>query len=145
VRYEVVVPYGVSVYGNVDSGDISLEHVGDSRVTASSGDISVRTDRAETLAAEADSGDITFRTSGVRDLTATADSGDIRLWLRDLHQVVAHSDSGDVEAIVPRGDYRIHVETDSGERDIGVGRDPASQRSMELTTDSGDVRVQPSR
>lgn len=131
VDYDVVVPRGTAVSGAVDSGNVALEGVADVRVEADSGDITLRLDQVEQVFAHADSGDIDL-TVEEGAYPSAAGGGPIE----------AATDSGDITVAVPAGAYRLAVETDSGDRDIGVPQDPAATRVLRLSTDSGDVSVQ---
>ncbi|NIJ14978.1 hypothetical protein FHU38_005386 [Saccharomonospora amisosensis] len=95
--------------------------------------------RGTPVSGAVDSGDLELDSVGA--VRVTADSGDIRLRLDRVAGVSAHADSGDIEVTVPSGSYRIVGDTDSGDREIGVATDPASERVLDLSTDSGDVTV----
>jgi hypothetical protein len=159
VDYDVVVPRGVTVTGHADSGDIDLIGVASADVSVNSGGLTVR-DVAGSVKAQADSGDIALAGIG-QDVTAKAgsgritgetlrgkvdaqaDSGSVTLRLGIAQDVRARSDSGDVDVTVPNGSYRVQGTTDSGDRMIGVPVDAFAARTLQLDTDSGDVRVRP--
>lgn len=142
VDYEVVVPLGTTVRGEVDSGNLELDGVAEVDVEVDSGNITVR-NVAGPVKAEADSGDI--RGQDLRGgVEANADSGDVVLRLAVPGSVTASADSGNVELIVPPASYRVTGDTDSGDRTITVPQDPASEFVLDLDSDSGDVTVRPS-
>lgn len=137
VAYEVVVPLGTTVHGEVDSANLTLHGVSDVDVRADSGDIILR-DIDGTVRAEADSGDV--HGEGLRgEVEASADSGNVQLQLDVPADVTAEADSGDIELTVPAADYRVDGETDSGSRDIDVRQDPDAPYTLRLDSDSGDV------
>ncbi|WP_336207185.1 hypothetical protein [Nonomuraea sp. LPB2021202275-12-8] len=42
---------------------------------------------------------------------------------------------------VPRGAYHIVARTESGTKDITAASDPSAERSIELSSESGDMEV----
>ncbi|MBK1784726.1 DUF4097 family beta strand repeat-containing protein [Prauserella cavernicola] len=138
VDYEVVVPTGTTVGGTVDSGDVTLEDVGDVQVDAKSGDLVLT--RVGDVRVTANSGDITGDgLSGTVD--AQVDSGDIVLTMDDARDARLSADSGDIELTVPSGSYNVTGTTDSGDREVGVVQDPSADTALDVSTDSGDVVV----
>lgn len=139
VDYEVVVPLGTKVHGEVDSGDITLDGVAEVDVHADSGNVTVR-DVEGPVRAEADSGDVRGQNLG-GPVEAQADSGDVVLQLDTPADVTATADSGDVTVTVPEGTYRVEGDTDAGSRNIEVPADPDAEHLLSLDSDSGDVTV----
>lgn len=139
VNYEVVVPKGTEVRGEVDSAVITLDGVAEADVHADSGDIVLR-DIDGPVRAEVDSGEV----RGVRlggPVDAHADSGDVHLDLSSQADVKASADSGDVVVEVPPGEYDVQAEADSGDEDVTVRTDPDSEYVLEVSSDSGEVGV----
>ena len=53
-----------------------------------------------------------------------------------------HAGSGDVQLAVPAGNYRLNVDTGSGDRSLnGIASDTEATGSIAIDTGSGDVRV----
>ncbi|WP_157599659.1 DUF4097 family beta strand repeat-containing protein [Saccharomonospora xinjiangensis] len=140
VEYEVRVPFGVTVEGEVSSGDILVEGTGNVSVRASSGDVELRLRDAERVSVRVESGNIDAELREVAEIEAMASSGNVDLDLAGVDRVRANAESGDVTATVPTGDYRVRATTDSGESDVS-GDDPTAERVLDLTTSSGDVTV----
>ncbi|GAB3572927.1 DUF4097 family beta strand repeat-containing protein [Amycolatopsis endophytica] len=121
VDYEVVVPRGTTVNGEVRSGDLTVDGAASVDLRASSGDIEVR--------------DITG------PVTTNTKSGDIEIHLATPQDVRAEAASGNVTIQVPPASYRIAGETNSGDRTIDIAQDPAGRNVLDVTTRSGDVSV----
>ncbi|MEV6911781.1 DUF4097 family beta strand repeat-containing protein [Amycolatopsis sp. NPDC051071] len=157
VDYDVVVPAGVPVTGRVDSGAVEIAGMSTVDVTVDSGRVDVR-DVPGTVKVKADSGRVELVNIG-QDVTVDAgsgaikgerlggnvnvhaDSGRIELELLKAANVTAKSDSGSIEVTVPRGDYNVSGSTDSGRRDIEVNQSGSAQYKLDLSTDSGSVKV----
>jgi hypothetical protein len=77
------------------------------------------------------------------DVTVQTDSGDVKVSLGGHPlKIVAKSDSGDVDVAVPSGHYAIDAKSHSGKaKTVGVTNTPKSPKSIEATSDSGDVKV----
>ncbi|PRX47539.1 putative adhesin [Prauserella shujinwangii] len=141
VSYDVTVPRGTAVRGEVSSGDVTLEGVGAVDVDASSGDVRV-VDVSEPVRVDVSSGDV--HGAGLRgDVQVEANSGRIDLRLAEEGTVRAHANSGDIEVAVPDGEYRVEGESNSGDREVQIPQDPAAPNLLELSTNSGDVTVLP--
>jgi len=139
VDYEVVVPAGTEVSGELDSGNLLLAGVASADVKADSGNITLR-DIAGDLTLDIDSGNVEGTGLG-GDLTANVDSGRLDLQFTQPVDVKADVDSGDIELTVPDGEYRVEGDSDSGERDIQVTDSPDADHVLELNVDSGNVTV----
>ncbi|MGW9309153.1 DUF4097 family beta strand repeat-containing protein [Saccharomonospora azurea] len=140
VDYEVTVPRGVTVAGEVSSGDVVVRDASDVDVRATSGDVEVRLTGARRVAVEATSGDVDLHVAEVEEVHATTTSGDMNLDVEQVDTVRAEATSGDIEVTAPRGDYRVTVSTTSGDQDVR-GDDPGAERVLDLTATSGDVTV----
>jgi DUF4097 and DUF4098 domain-containing protein YvlB len=124
VSYQVEVPEHLSVKVTSDSGDLTLKTLSGS------------------LAATSDSGAI--RTIGLtgKQVTTKTDSGDMTLtFTGQPDKVTTVTDSGQTVIHVPQGPYNIVAKTDSGTKDIKAAGDSSAKRSIELSSDSGDLQV----
>lgn len=157
VDYELIVPEGMAINGDVDSGDLLLEGVSSAEVDASSGDVTVRdvsgpvrldvssgdvqlSDIGDPVYIDASSGDVIG--DGLRgQVEVDASSGNIRLVVVVPQSVTADASSGDIELTVPDGPDRVEGETDSGDREIRVDQAGEAAHTLQLHASSGDVTV----
>ncbi|MBB3725963.1 DUF4097 family beta strand repeat-containing protein [Nonomuraea dietziae] len=124
VSYQVEVPEGLRVKVGSDSGGLTLKNL--------SGEVEATTDSGAIEAAGL---------TGRRVVTRT-DSGDMNLAFAGRpDQVTTTTDSGRTVIHVPRGPYNIVAQTDSGTKDIKAASAPSAPRSIELSSDSGDLEV----
>ncbi|AIJ26876.1 DUF4097 family beta strand repeat-containing protein [Amycolatopsis methanolica] len=121
VDYEVVVPRGTTVTGEVRSGSLSVYGTASVDLAASSGDIRV----------EDVTGPVTARTK----------SGSIEVDLATAQNVRAEAQSGDIRIVVPADRYRVTGETRSGDRSIDVVQAPSAPYVLDVSTSSGDASV----
>jgi hypothetical protein len=157
VRYDVIVPAGIPVTGRIDSGAMEIAGVSTVDITVDSGHVEV-SDVAGPVKVKADSGRVELKNIGqdvdvhagsgaikgerlAGNVNAQADSGRIELELVKAADVTARSDSGSIEITVPSGDYDVSGTTGSGRRDIGVNQSGSATHKLDLTTDSGSVKV----
>ncbi|MEV4657952.1 DUF4097 family beta strand repeat-containing protein [Micromonospora sp. NPDC049301] len=157
ISYEVTVPEGVAVQGEVGSGNVELSRVGtvelrlgsgDVRVAGVSGAVGVETrsgniEVSETTAAvrlRASSGDITARRLGGA-VDAEASSGNVNVELDKPASARAHASSGDVTLLVPAGSYRVRANAGSGDENITVADDPAASLVLDGSAGSGNVTI----
>ncbi|EMD25372.1 DUF4097 family beta strand repeat-containing protein [Amycolatopsis azurea] len=157
VAYDVIVPAGIPVSGKVDSGAVEIAGVSTVDITVDSGRVEV-SDVPGTVKVRADSGRVELKNIGQDvdvhassgaikgerlggNVKTQADSGRIDLELVKAANVTAKSDSGSIEVTVPSGDYDVTGTTDSGRRDIDVNQSGSAQYKLDLTTDSGSVKV----
>jgi hypothetical protein len=155
--YELIVPEGMAINGDVDSGDLLLEGVASAEVDASSGDVTVR-DVSGPVRLDVSSGDVQLSgLGGPVDVDASsgdvigdglrgqvkvdASSGYIRLVMVVPQSVTADASSGDIELTVPDVPYRIEGESDSGDREIRVDQGGEAAHTLQLNASSGDVTV----
>jgi hypothetical protein len=157
--YVIHTPAGVAVHGDLHSGDVTLDGVGSTDITLSSGDAKISND-TDSVKVRTDSGDITVtHVKGGATLQASsgdikandigkgadlkASSGDITASLTAAASVTARASSGDIHLTVPVGAY--HVEKKGGSGDLrlrdGVTNDSSSQYVLDLKAGSGDVTV----
>ncbi|MFK0249418.1 DUF4097 family beta strand repeat-containing protein [Amycolatopsis azurea] len=157
VAYDVTVPAGLPVSGKVDSGAVEIAGMSTVDITVDSGRVEV-SDVPGTVKVKADSGRVELKNIGQDvdvhassgsikgerlggNVKTQADSGRIDLELLKAANVTAKSDSGSIEVTVPSGDYTVTGTTDSGSRDIDVNQSGSAQYKLDLTTDSGSVKV----
>jgi len=158
VSYDIEAPTGVTVRGEITSGDVTLDGVGATDLKLTSGDVMIR-NAAGDVRVRGTSGDITVldgkgattieTTSGdVRAMnvagpvTAKVSSGDVNVKLSAAASVAAETTSGDVNVIVPTGSYRIATGFGSDdERVVGIVNDPESKNIIDVRTNSGDATV----
>ncbi len=150
IDYEVTVPAGTKVSGQLDSGSADISGVAEVNVRASSGKVSVR-DVAGAVNVEADSGSVEL--SGIGGAAVVkADSG--RITAENVRgDVTLQASSGSVEArgvggaadvdassgnvvveLTTAADVRVHAE--SGNVDVTV---PQGAYRVKTSTDSGNV------
>lgn len=139
VDYEVIVPVGTEVSGELDSGNLLLAGVASADVQADSGNITLRNIPGE-VKLDIDSGNVEGTGLG-GNLTANVDSGSADLQFAEQVDVTADVDSGDIELTLPDGEYRVEGESDSGERDIQVDQSQNAEHVLELNVDSGNLTV----
>lgn len=157
IDYEVIVPEGTVVAGQVGSGDITVSGVAEAAVRSDSGAIDV-SDIDGDATAEAGSGGVTLSTiTGVTTVradsgeiegtglggptTAESSSGSISVTLSQAQDVHVTASSGDVTATVPAGRYRVLTETSSGDVQSDVANTTDGDHRVELRTSSGDVTL----
>ncbi|MET9338793.1 DUF4097 family beta strand repeat-containing protein [Nonomuraea sp. NPDC003804] len=125
VSYEVEVPRGLRVKVVSDSGKLTLENL--------SGDVEAVTDSGAIEATGLTDGRVVTRT----------DSGDTELAFAGRPaRVTTTADSGHTVIHVPQGPYNIVATTDSGDKDIKVAGVPSAERTIELSSGSGDLAVE---
>ncbi|GAA1243838.1 DUF4097 family beta strand repeat-containing protein [Prauserella halophila] len=155
--YEIVVPRGVAVSGEIGSGDLEISGAesldvevgsGDARVSDVEGDARLDAGSGESeltsiggaVTVDVGSGGIIGR--GLDGpVRAETGSGGIDLALARPASVTASTGSGDISVMVPRGGYRLEGDSGSGSREIGVDTSPDAQHTLSLDTGSGDVTV----
>ncbi|EOD70025.1 DUF4097 family beta strand repeat-containing protein [Amycolatopsis vancoresmycina] len=156
VDFDVVVPPGVPVTGNVDSGGLDIAGVSSVDVHADSGHARVE-DVSGAVTLRLDSGSIDLRNVGAVQLHSdsgsitgdkvrgpvdvTSSSGSVEFTLAQANDVKVNADSGSIELTVPGGPYRVQGDSDSGHREIDVPTDGSAQHLLDLTTESGSVTV----
>lgn len=139
VDYEVVVPLGTAVSGEVDSGSIELDGVAEVNVSTDSGKITL-SDIEGPVTADADSGSISG--DGLTGpIEVNADSGKIDLTLAEPGDITAQADSGSIELTLPDVAYLVSSQVDSGKEEIDVRTDPDSPYALDLDADSGNIEV----
>ncbi|MEU6999847.1 DUF4097 family beta strand repeat-containing protein [Nonomuraea sp. NPDC046570] len=118
------MPKGLRVKVNSDSGNLTLTDLsGELVATSDSGAIEASGLTGKQVVTETDSSDMTLAFAGQPDKVRTA------------------TESGKTVIHVPQGPYNIVAKTDSGNKDITAAGDSSAQRSIELSSDSGDMEV----
>ncbi len=156
VDFEVVVPEGVPVTGNLDSGGLDIAGMSSVDVRLDSGHARVE-DIPGAVKLFVDSGSTDLRNVGAVQLRSesggitgddvqgpvdvTSSSGSVEFTLKQANDVKVHANSGSIELTVPGGPYRVQGGSDSGHRDIGVQNDGSARHVLDLTTESGSVTV----
>jgi len=157
IDYEVTVPEGTTVSGELDSGEVDISGVAQANVRASSGKVTVK-DVSGAVNIEAQSGEVNLEgidgpvvakaESGSIDArgiggstTVESSSGNVVVELTQVADVHVNAQSGNVDVTVPDGDYKVATSADSGNVDSDFDDDPGAEHSIDLHTDSGNVRV----
>ncbi len=157
IDYEVVVPEGTTVNGQLDSGSADLGGIGEVNLQASSGDITLRdvggaanvTVDSGTISADgvdgpatlsASSGDVTARNvAGATQVNS--DSGTVTVSLTKPESVRVQASSGDIDVTVPQGSYAVTTETDSGDVTNDLGQTTSGTYQIDLQADSGNITI----
>lgn len=143
IDYDVAVPDGFDLDLDSSSGSVTVRDVafGRLRQQVSSGDVELS---GVTGAIEVRSSSGTVRADRLTsdDVYVEASSGDVGLdFATSPRSVVADVSSGDVRIALPAGKYAVTADTSSGNRRVDVPVDTTSDRTVTVTTSSGDVDV----
>ena len=150
IDYDVTVPEGTTVTGQLDSGAANISGVAEATVRSSSGQVTVE-DVAGAVKVEADSGEVTLADIG-GSVVAKADSGSIQAD-NVRGDVTLEASSGEVQArgiggatkvdaqsgsvlVALTTAQNVRVDAQSGDVDVTV---PAGSYAVSTSTDSGDV------
>lgn len=126
VDFDIEIPSGVAeVVGRSRSGDLDLhDFVGDLDWRGESGDLEAERLFCTSARVSTDTGDVTL------DFTAPPE------W------VSIETRSGDVDVVLPGGGWAIRATSRTGDVRVDPGMlGDSAHRRVEITTDSGDVRV----
>lgn len=127
---------------NLDSssGSVEVRDVGDAVVVrAESGRVRVDDVRAA-VTVHSESGSVEAHgIGGATDLSA--ESGSVTVGLASPQNVRVQADSGNVTVTVPRADYRVRTQAESGKVNNAIGDQPAGQHQLDLHTTSGHINV----
>ncbi|GHJ48845.1 hypothetical protein Cs7R123_61870 [Catellatospora sp. TT07R-123] len=145
VSYTVRAPAAVSVTGKTGAGDLAITDVtGDIDLDTEAGDSTIR-GTAGKLRINTTAGDIDASDLKSADAQLKTESGNVTARFAAVPtKVVATSTSGNIEVAVPKADsgsFQIKAETKAGDRKVDVTQDAASGRSIDATTESGNVSV----
>lgn len=139
-RYTVDVPASIPVSGEVSSGAVNLAMVGSVKVTTSSGRIEMNGVDG-TVEVETSNGRITGENIEGGPVQARTSNGDITLSPTSPMTVQAQTSNGAITLTVPPADYQVTVESNNGDKNIGVPSNPAGPYKLVLTTSNGDIVV----
>ena len=142
IDYAISVPpsftVAVETSGEIDArgltGLVTLETGADVRLAELSGPIDIRGTSGEVIGTELRSEQVSVETPG-----------DVRLQLvAPPRTLLADTRHGEVTLAVPSSvGYRVNADSESGEESIEVPTDPASERTIRVTSNSGDIRITP--
>ncbi|PSL02127.1 putative adhesin [Haloactinopolyspora alba] len=146
VEYAAQVPRDAGADVGSTTGSIEVGQLGGQLgLSATTGSITVE-DVSGPLTARATTGDITG--SGLRSdrVDAEVSTGDVTLrFAEPPERLTAAARTGDVTIEVPRsgGPYRVDARTNTGEQQVDVAQDPdaAPERTIDVTTSTGDIHV----
>ena len=142
VGYTIEVPSGLDVRVRGD-GRLTVTDI-DGAVDAQTDNGAVEVERLGSDAVlRSDNGRVTAVGLASPRVDASSDNGRVELSFDEAPQAVtARSDNGDVEVVVPPGDpYRVVTASDTGTANASVDQVRASDRTIDATTDNGDVSV----
>jgi hypothetical protein len=129
--YTLLVPRDVQLVLSSGSGDVT--------VSGATADVDLTSHHGDVVGSR-------LRSAHVR---ASSDHGDVDLGFAAAPtQVVASSTHGNVTVVVPRTDdaYRVDVSSDHGSTRAAVRTDPTARRTIQLSSQHGDVTARyPSR
>ncbi|HEX3781127.1 MAG TPA: DUF4097 family beta strand repeat-containing protein [Pseudonocardiaceae bacterium] len=123
------------------SGGIKVSQAGrDLDARSNSGDLDIN-GVAGSLTSQSSSGDIVA--SGLRGSRSAAhsSSGDVTVEADVAQDVDAESSSGGITITVPEAAYRVVVDTNSGDKQIGVADNPSGRYTITAKSSSGDLRI----
>lgn len=142
IDYGVRVPSDVAVEIETTSGDIEVTGTtGAVKVTSTSGGVDLA-DLTGPVTARLTSGDLTTDNLSSTTLDTEVTSGDVRLHFDVVpRSVAARVTSGDVTVLVPAGDYRVDVDTVSGDERVTVPDSTIAPNTITVTSTSGDVEI----
>ena len=125
VDHELVVPYGVDVWGGTGSGDVIVNDTGGF------------------LDVETGSGDVLGSGLGAEGGLVETGSGDVALDFVDKPDLVdIDTGSGDVRLDLPSGKYAVDIDTGSGDVLVdGIEQNGGASKEIRIDTGSGDVVI----
>jgi hypothetical protein len=144
VSYTVEVPAAVALRVDTDNGHVAISGVdGPLDVSSDNGRMDLSGPRGD-LDLSSDNGRIEAIGATGANVHAKADNGRIHLVFAAAPTTVeARSDNGSIEIVVPDdgSSYAVDVDTDGGDRQIGVRADPTSPRTISAHSDNGSVTI----
>jgi hypothetical protein len=144
VDYRIEVPAGIDLDINADDGRVEVVDVrGALTIDDDNGSIDIRGAEGP-LRATTDNGSI--HATGVRSETVSADSdnGSVEIvMVTSPRELAASTDNGSVDVELPDTPdaYAVDASTDNGSVRNDVRTDPASSRTITLSSDTGNVTV----
>lgn len=124
VDYRVEIPHGLGVKADAGAGTVTLH--------ALSG----------TVEARSGAGDVEADNLSAERITASSGTGGVRLTFSGPPESVeVRTATGDGVVRLPQGSYHVVTGTVTGREQIGVVDDPASPRSVRVTSATGDIDI----
>jgi hypothetical protein len=143
-HYTVTVPLGVPITVRGDDGSISVDNLHQPLdLRSDNGSIRVR-DSSGNLKLQSDNGSISVDRTVADRVELSSDNGSLKVSLLNAPMYVkASADNGSARVYVPRGPetYNIRLSTSNGSKDNKLVSDPASPRTIDISTDNGSVKV----
>jgi hypothetical protein len=144
VSYTVEVPATTTVTVHADAGGVTVTGIdGDLDLSSSAGSVTV-TDASGAVRAHSSAGSVTADHLRAADVDASSSAGRVSLsFAVPPSSVVAHSSAGSVEVVVPDDEtaYRVDASSSAGSESVDVRTDPASTRTIEVSSSAGSVRI----
>jgi hypothetical protein len=142
VSYVLEVPRNTSVRVIAGTGDLRAEDLGGSAdLRSGTGDLHVEGVRGA-LHLKADTGDVDVE-GPAPEISVETGTGDVAIVASRPRSIEALTGTGDVNIVVPDTTYAVDVQSDSGDDHVGVHRDDASPRRLQVHSGTGDVHVEP--
>lgn len=142
VRYEVLVPWAVTLTVEGENGTISAAGFEtDLAIRSDNGAVSVE-DASGDLTLNSDNGEL--RGTGIASsrVDAGSENGQVRLTFAVVpDQVEVTTENGAVTVEVPDAAYNVTTVTDSGEVSVDVPEDANSERTITARTDNGAITL----
>jgi hypothetical protein len=142
--FEILLPPGVALDLTTNTGDIRASASAAVAARTDTGDILVTAPGAPTVDARTNTGDVVVTGgSAGASVRAQSDIGAISLTLAESPALArALTNTGDITVTVPGGaGYHVVATSDTGDTRVDVPEDRASPRTVEASTDTGDVVV----
>lgn len=141
-HYRVAVPSDVRLKISSNNGEVSVKGQHDSvDVTTENGDIRL-TGAADKVRVSTAQGGVTGEKLHSADVQAHSDNGDLALSFADApKRVVVESNNGELTVTVPPGKYHTSAHTKNGGLQNKIGDSPSAERTIEASSDNGDVRL----
>jgi Putative adhesin len=142
----ISVPAGAEVTVDAESGNVEAHRIDvrDMHASSDSGNVRLELVGSQRSAwAHTDSGNVDVIAADAHVVDAKTDSGNVTVDAAGTtRRVIALTDSGNVAVAVPRGDYAVQTDTDSGDTNIdGIMLNDHAQKSIEAKTDSGNITL----
>jgi hypothetical protein len=142
--FEILLPPGVTLDLTTNTGDIQASGSAAVAARTDTGTIRLVVPGAPTVQARTDTGDVTVTGgSAGASVRAQSDTGTVSLNLAEPPSLVrAVTNTGDVTITVPGGvSYHVAAASDTGDTRVSIPEDRHSPRTVEASTDTGDVEI----
>ncbi|MEU5159951.1 DUF4097 family beta strand repeat-containing protein [Streptomyces sp. NPDC020875] len=143
VEYDVEVPEGIPVRGELNKGSVKLSRVGAVKVTTKSGRIELNGVKGA-VEVKTSKGRITGRNIAGNRVTATAGDGTVHMTVRTPASVTVTTDGGRINMRVAKARYQVAVASDGGDKNVDIAHDPAARHKIKLTSKDGDIMLRDS-